>query len=196
MASKRRSYLAAILGKAWKEVGFIEVLSEAIGGFVFAIIALCRGWEDKQGAFELAAECIGCAFLVPLVAFVLRVLFAAPAELLKESEESKKREEIDPKSIYPAIVAVLLVVCSFLTISLGFSLKFNFGGIGEKPQTTQSLKNELPKPLPTKIIPRPEPVPPSPPTVSTQQPAVVETQKRLENFNTSTDDVYPPFLSS
>jgi hypothetical protein len=153
--AKRRSYLAAIFGKAWKEVSFIEVLSEAIAGFMIAIISLYRGWEDKQGAFEFAAECIGCAFLVPLVAFLLRSLFAAPAELVKESWESKKGEETDPKSIYPSIVAILLAVCSILTIGLGFSLRFIFEGIGEKPQITQAPQKELPKPLPDKIIPTP-----------------------------------------
>ena len=162
--AKRRSYLAAIIGKAWKEVGFVEVLSEAIGGFVFAIIALSEGLEDKHGAFELAAECIGCAFSVPLVAFVLRVLFVAPAELVKEALESKKREEIDPKSNYPAIVVILLVACSFLIIGLCFSVSFNFERSGEKPQTTQASNKETPKPLPEKMIPRPEPPPPGAPT--------------------------------
>jgi len=41
------------------------------------------------------------------------------------------------------------------------------------------------KPLPVKIIPNPEP----PPIISTQQLAVVETQKHFEIFNTGTNDV-------
>ena len=94
MAEKRQTglhYLAAVFGKAWKEVGFIEVLSEAIGGFMFSLVALYRGWIDFRSAFETSLECAGCAVSIPLVAFILRVIFSAPAELLKESLESKKK---------------------------------------------------------------------------------------------------------
>ena len=157
MAPKRRSYLAAIIGKAWEEVSFIEVLSEAIGGFVLALILLLQGWEDKRGAFELAAECIGCAILVPLIAFSLRVLVSAPAELVKEAAASKKGEEIEPKSIYPTIVAILLGICSLLIIILGISIKFNLERNGETPQSIQASIKELPKPLPDKIISKPKP---------------------------------------
>jgi hypothetical protein len=55
-------------------------------------------------------------------------------------------------------------------------------------QLTQPRQVVPQKPLPTKFIPRPEPLPP-PPIVPTQQAAIVETQKQFENFNTSSDDV-------
>ncbi len=181
--------MAAVVGKAWQEVSFIEVLSEAIGGFVFGVIALCRGWLDFRGAFETALECAGCAILIPLIAFILRVCFSAPAELVKESAESKKKEEINPKSIYPSIIVMLLAICSFLSVGLAFSLKFNFAH--HEPPKQVSIA----KPLPVKIIPRPEPPPEPPPTVSNQQVAEVETQKQYENFNVVTGSVIGDALS-
>jgi hypothetical protein len=191
MSEKRkggRFYLAAVFGKAWQEVSFIEVLSEAIGGFVFGVIALLKGWLDFRGAFETALECAGCAILIPFIAFILRVCFSAPAELVKESSESKKKEEINPKSIYPSIVVMLLALCSFLVIGLAFSLKVNFIQLKEKPSVIQAVKKEPQKPLPTKTIPRPEPAPP-PMIVITQQLADAETQKQFETFNLNTGDV-------
>src|ERR1041385_4601911 len=95
--SNGRHYLSAIFWKAWEEFGFIELLSEAIGGFTLACLAWYKGWINEDGAFEIALECIGCAILIPLVAFILRAIFTAPAELLKESEEAKKKVEINPK---------------------------------------------------------------------------------------------------
>ena len=61
--------------------------------------------------------------------------------------------------------------------------------IAELKSQLTSPKQVVPtKPLPVKIIPRPEPLPP-PPTVPAQQVAVVQTQKQFDNFNTGTNDV-------
>src|ERR1039457_5829590 len=110
--SKGRHYLFVVFGKAWEEVSFIEVLSEALGGFVLAIIALYNHWIDQGDATDIALECAGCALLIPFIAFVLRAFFAAPAELVKETAEAKKKIEINPKSVYPAIISLLLAICS------------------------------------------------------------------------------------
>ncbi|MGA3284800.1 MAG: hypothetical protein ABSD57_10135 [Verrucomicrobiota bacterium] len=57
---------------------------------------------------------------------------------------------------------------------------------GQIPPSVQPKPNIVLKPLPTKIIPRPEP-PPTPPAYSTQQVAVIETQKQFETFNGDTE---------
>ncbi len=128
---------------------------------MFAIIARINGWIDSRSAFETILECVGCAVLIPLVAFVLRIIFVAPAELVKESAESKKSEEINPNSVFPAVIAILLATCSFLAVGFAFSLKFNYSKIADRQNTTQTAKEEQPKPLPAKIIPAPaqSPVP-------------------------------------
>ncbi len=171
------------MGKAWKEVSFIEIIAEAFGGFVFAFIALNRGWLDYRGAFETVIECVGCAVLIPIIAFVLRVIFSAPAELVKESAESRRKDEIQPKSIYPAIIATLLAICAFLLVGLAFSLKIHFTQPGEKNIAVLTEKKESQKPLPDIIIPAPEQPPPAAPA---PQVASMEPQKQFENFNDRT----------
>src|SRR6266478_9909152 len=91
--AKGRHYLSAVRGKEWKEVGIVEVISEAVGGFMLAFFAFSRGWIDSQSASEICLECVGCAILIPIVAFILRVLIVAPAELVKESSESRNKDE-------------------------------------------------------------------------------------------------------
>jgi hypothetical protein len=152
---KHRSYLAELIYRAWKEVGFIEVLSEAIGGFVLASFAHYKGWIDQDGVFEMLLDYVGCAVLIPFVAFILRMFFAAPAELVKESMEDKRKCEINPKSIYPSIIAILLAICSFLSVGLIFSLKFNFSHHSESPNSAHEETKAQPKRLPDKIIPQP-----------------------------------------
>lgn len=135
-------------------MSFVEVLSEAIGGLVFSIIALCKGWIDAHSAVETALECGGCAILIPAIAFILRMLIAAPAELVKELSESKKGEEINSKSVYPSIITILLMVCSLMVAGLFLSLKIKFGKIEESQSRTQALQNQIAaaKPLPDKIV--------------------------------------------
>ena len=180
------NYLFRVLGKAWKEFQFIELLSEACGGLVLAAFAYYKGWIGQEGALELVLECVGCALLVPLIAFILRAIFVAPAELVKETEEAKKKIEVDPKSISPSITTTLLGICAFLIVCLGFSIKFNFEKIGGKPGATEARKTEPPKPLPDKIIP----APPAPLTnVVAQNPAPTATvTQRNEVFNAATED--------
>jgi uncharacterized membrane protein YjfL (UPF0719 family) len=149
---KDRVYLFAIIKKAWAELGFIEAISEAIGGFVIGIVLFFTRAMDTRDAFVDIAECVGCAIIVPIIAFTLRTIFTAPAELVKESIESKRKYEINPASVYPSVIAILLVICSILSIGLFLSLKFNISRIGAT-NAPQIAKQEPPKPLPDKIIP-------------------------------------------
>jgi hypothetical protein len=129
--AKQRSLYIEILNKAWKEFGFIEVLSESIGGLVLAAIAFSKGWINGESASELCLECVGCAILIPAIAFILRVFCVAPSELLKESKAVKNGHEISPKSIYPSIIAMLLAFCSLLIVILIFSIKFGVSQIAK-----------------------------------------------------------------
>jgi hypothetical protein len=129
---KHHRYLSAIAGKAWKEFSFIEAVGEAIGGFILAFILLGQGWISGDSATELRLDGVGCAILIPVICFFLRMFLAAPAELVKELLEGKKGEEIEPKSIYPVIVAMLLGVCGLLIAGLVFKPAQNSTASEEK----------------------------------------------------------------
>jgi hypothetical protein len=167
-----KAHFIEIIRKAFKEFGFIEFLSEALAGFLFAMIAFFKGWINSESAFEICLECVGCAILMPTIAFILRVFCVAPSELLKESLEAKEGHEISPKSIYPSIIAMLLGTCSFLIVCIIFSVKLNIVKIAERHGTPEPQKEAAAKRLPDKIIPKEERPPPSKPSFETNNPTL------------------------
>jgi hypothetical protein len=140
---KDRIYLFALFVKAFKEFSLIEVVGEAGTGVILGVIAYLNNWISSESAFELVLEGIGCAMVMPVLVFILRVVFAAPAELLKESEENKTGEKINPKSIYPSLVTMLLGFCAILLIGFVFSLKLKFPKHEEKQVVIQTDTNQI-----------------------------------------------------
>jgi hypothetical protein len=151
---KQRTYFFAITTKAWEEFGVIEAIGEAITGVLFSGISVYMGLMNPEGALDTVLECAGCGLLFPFVAYILRWIFTAPGELLKEAEESKE-VTINPKSIYPSIVATIIAICTLLIFSLFLSLKMNFKQYADRRSGEQQAK-EPPKPLPMKAIPTSE----------------------------------------
>lgn len=140
--------------KAWEDISFSEALSEGIVGLMLGLFALWKGWIDQHGAFEMIMDAVGFALLFPIVHFIIRVIFVAPSQIIKEMTEAKKNShpEINPKTIYPSIIAVLGSVCALLLIFLGLSIKLNF----QKLKDSHGEARIHPQPIPEKTIPTSE----------------------------------------
>jgi hypothetical protein len=151
--ANRKHLLFAILGKAWKEFSFTEVVSEAVGGLLLAFVALVRGWIESGGAYELALECVGCAMVIPIIGFIIRALLVAPCELVKETEEAK-HGLINPRSVNTSIIAILSVICSLLLVCLLASVTLNLKYYAGHHEVEAKIKS-APKPVPDQVIPRP-----------------------------------------
>jgi hypothetical protein len=168
---ERIHYLRALFDKAVEELSFIEVMSESLGAFVIALLMKSRGLMDANSATADIVECVGCAILVPAIAFLMRFIFVAPAALVKESAKST----INPKSIYPAVISILCAICALLSLLLMFSV---FRG----ESSVAVAKSPAPNFLFTQVDPPLEPPPPEP----SKMPDTVSSQ--LESFSSPTNE--------
>ncbi len=180
--AKRRHFLLAIIRKANEEFTLKEAIPEAVVGFVYAVYLRRNGLEDEHGQWEIIIEAILYGFLLPIIGFIFRAFFTAPGEVVKETLESRKEAEIDPKSIYPSIVTILLVVCSAL---VGI-LILNIQRPRQTGNTISIASKETQKPLPTKTVPRPEPAPPESST-NIPQLATFETRTEMYSVDSKTN---------
>ena len=191
--AKRHSYVQKIFSHTWKETEWASVFVEdMLGGVITAAGALalhiCQ-WDEFR---ELAFLAIGGALVSFALSFIFRLVFITPAKLHKEMEkrikslESKTGEGggIEAPEKYRTPIAMTFLLC--LSACLAVLLIAQNNKFKNRPISPPQAS--IPKPLPTKVIPRPEPPPEAMPVTATQQLAVVQPQA-LENFNAPTGDI-------
>lgn len=197
-----------MVSRTWRETEWVPVIIEdMLAGILVALAAallkICQ-WDEFK---ELVFLIIGTAILGFAFGFIYRLIFITPEKIYKEFEkrlktcESKLEERgdtqttsnqnIEDKATQPTQMPVMALVC--LCVGLAFLL---VGQISKnhklENQQKQPEKIVSKKPLPTKVIPRPE-AQPSPMIIPTQQVAVTEpivtnTSKTFDQFDSTIAD--------
>jgi hypothetical protein len=200
--AKSRSYLRKRIAKTWRETEWVPVIIEDMtAGIIIAataaILKICQ-WDEFK---ELSFLIIGTAILGFILGFIYRFVFITPDAINKEQErkikalESKLQDggnavptETEGSETKPARapITVTLLFCLSAGLALLLVLQISKNTTYER-RANLSKEPASSKPLPTKVIPRPEPPPQPPPVVTNQQVESTETQKPLEYFNAGTE---------
>ncbi len=131
---------------------------------MIAYFALKHGIVEGSEQKYLYFECIGCAILVPLIAFLLRILFVTPHKISRDAFQKKERAKPAEANVLPPkeshIIGILCCICALLILSLIIQSIPNSSETNEPPRkesaaVVETNRQEL-KPLPDKIIPKPE----------------------------------------
>jgi hypothetical protein len=131
---------------------------------------IVAGWHIGDGIFGAVVE---FCLLTSAGLFFLKLVF----KKFNWKKLWKKWEEIVMRGAFILFLGSFLIAAVFVAPFLEYKKV--------SPTPAPPIPKVIAKPLPVKIIPKPEPPPQA---VSAQQSAVVETQKQFEYFNANTGD--------
>ncbi|HVU28137.1 MAG TPA: hypothetical protein VHG71_10440 [Verrucomicrobiae bacterium] len=144
---KKHSYLVELFRAAWEDVEWIEIFSEAFGGLVIAFIFLKNGIAPEDENLELYLEAVAYAFVIPIIAFLLRLLFITPTKLYRKLYDKNFKVDIVPAK-ESHLISVLLAICACLTFIIIIE---NISHFPHKKQSELAAIKTLPNLRPDKV---------------------------------------------